>query len=178
VILLPWLAMGLLMLHFALVRKHGIAPTHADRPAHGGEAFFPRQFLRSFIVAALVLALVITGAALYPRDVGEPANPSQVPGTLATSWVVADVSRGLTYYLGAWGFVGFLLLGLALALLPLFDRDPERRLRRRPAVAALGAVFFLGFIAAWLVGRQLRSVPPHGPAAPGVFVQPPAGKAP
>ena len=178
VILLPWLAMGLLMLHFALVRKHGIAPTHADRPAHGGESFFPRQFLRSFIVAALVLALVITGAALYPRDVGEPANPSQVPGTLATSWVVADVSRGLTYYLGAWGFVGFLLLGLALALLPLFDRDPERRLRRRPAVAALGAVFFLGFIAAWLVGRQLRSVPPHGPAAPGVFVQPPAGKAP
>jgi len=173
VILLPWLAMGLLMLHFALVRKHGIAPGRGAVPEGPGVPFFPQQLLRSFVVGALVVALVITGAALYPRDVGDPANPSQVPGTLPSSWVVADVSRGLTYYLGAWGFGAFLVLGIALALLPLFDRDPERRLRRRPAVAALGAVFFLGFIAAWLVGRQLRSVPPRGPVAPGVFVQPP-----
>ncbi|HUL01829.1 MAG TPA: cytochrome b N-terminal domain-containing protein [Gemmatimonadales bacterium] len=173
VILLPWAVLGLLMLHFALVRKHGIAPARTPPPDGPGVPFFPQHFLRSFIAGVLVVALVITGAALYPRDVGEPPNPSQVPGTLATSWVVADVSRGLTYYLGAWGFGGFLLLGLAMALLPLFDRDPERRLRRRPAVAALGVVFFLGFIAAWLVGRQLRSVPPHAPAVPGVFVQPP-----
>ncbi len=163
VIILPWIAMGLLVLHFTLVRKHGIAPPATVRSEDEGRGegvpFFPHQFLRSMIVAVLVITLVITAAVLYPRDVGAPADPAQPPGMLRSTWIVADVSRALIYYLGGWGFAAFLLLGSALVLLPLFDRSPERRLRRRPVVAALGIVFFLGFGVAWVVGRRLRSVP-------------------
>jgi len=61
---------------------------------------------------------------------------------------------------GAWGFVGFTLVALGLAFVPLFDRGPERDLKRRPVVATLGLVFFVGFVAAWIAGRQLRSAPP------------------
>ncbi|MGE5760341.1 MAG: cytochrome b [Gemmatimonadota bacterium] len=162
VIVLPWIAFGLLVLHFALLRKHGIAPP--EQPVGGragGVRFFPDHLLRSFVVAVLVLSVTATLAILWPRVVADPANPAQPPGTLLTSWVVADVSRALTHYLGSWGLGLFMLLGLALALLPLFDRAPERRLRRRPVVAALGVVFYLGFTVAWLAGRQLRNMPPQ-----------------
>jgi quinol-cytochrome oxidoreductase complex cytochrome b subunit len=123
--------------------------------------FYPHHLLRSFVVAVLVLTITATAAILSPRALAEPANPSQPPGTLVTSWVVADVSRALTHYLGAWGLGLFLLVGLALALLPLFDRAPERRLRRRPVVATLALLFYLGFLVAWLAGRQLRNMPPQ-----------------
>ena len=164
VILLPWITMALLMLHFAMVRKHGIAPPEGHAPGGPpGEPFYPNQLLRSLAVAVLVVAVTVTAAALYPRPVAEVANPAQPPGTLVSSWVVADVSRGLTYYLGAWGLSLFILLGIALALLPLFHRHPGRRLRERPVVATLGMVFFLGFAVAWVAGRQLRSMPPELP---------------
>jgi quinol-cytochrome oxidoreductase complex cytochrome b subunit len=164
VIVLPWLALALLVLHFTLVRKHGIAPPRgapadADSRDETGVPFFPHHFLRSLIVGVLVLTLVITAAALYPREVSAPANPAQPPESLRSTWIVADVSRALFYYLGAWGFIGFLLLGMVLVFLPLFDRSPERRIRKRPVMAALGVVFFLGFAVAWAAGWQLRSVP-------------------
>ena len=122
-----------------MVRRHGIAPP-AHPPAKSAEAsgrpFFPNHLLRSFSVAAVVCALMVTLAAFWPRPIGDPANPSVLPDSLIATWIVVDVSRALTHYLGAWGFVAFTLLGLSLALVPLFDRGPERDLRRRPAVAA------------------------------------------
>lgn len=163
VIILPWVAVSLLMLHFALVRKHGIAPpvAHRNGGAGVGTPFFPHHVVRSFMVAVGALTVTITAAILFPRPVGDPATPAQVPGMLVSTWIVADVARALTYYLGSLGLTVFVLVGFALALLPLFDRDPERQLRRRPIVATLGAVFFMGFLLAWLAGRQLRSMPPQ-----------------
>jgi quinol-cytochrome oxidoreductase complex cytochrome b subunit len=168
VIVLPWIAFGLLMLHFALLRKHGLASPETPRSGPvQGMPFFPHHLLRSFVVAVLVVSVTATAAILWPRVISDPANPSQPPGTLLTSWVVADVSRALTHYLGAWGLSLFLLVGLALALLPLFDRAPERRLRRRPVVATLGAAFYVIFVVAWLAGRQLRNMPPQATPAAG-----------
>jgi ubiquinol-cytochrome c reductase cytochrome b subunit len=159
-ILLPWLAFALLSLHFVVVRKHGIAPPSGEQAGGRGVPFFPNHLLRSFIVATLVLAVLLSLAALYPRPVGEPANPFELPGELVSTWVVVDVSLALIRYLGVWGFAGFTLLGVVLILLPVFDRRPEVRLRRRPIILALGLLFFLGYLVAWGVGRQIRSLPP------------------
>jgi len=186
VIVLPWVALVLLGYHFALVRKHGVAPPkNADEAARPAVPFFPHHLLRSFRVAVLALGLAISVAALFPRPVGHTANPYQPPSELVSTWAPVDVSLALIRYLGAWGFALFTLLGLSLAFLPLFDRSPERRLRRRPVVAALGLTFFVGFVAAWLVGHQVRSVAPSarpeveqsGPTEPGVTL-PPAGTTP
>ncbi len=170
VVVLPWIALGLLVLHFTMIRKHGVAPPRDPQASsETGIAFFPNQLLRSFIVSVFVLAVVVTLAVLYPRPVGEPANPYSVPQELVSTWVPVDVSIALIRYLGSWGFTFFTLLGLSLALLPLFDRRPERRLRHRPVVVALGLTFLLGFATAWLAGRQLRSMPPTARPGPEVL---------
>ncbi len=178
VIVLPWVALALLVLHFTLVRKHGIAPP--PRPDvedvgpddESGIRFFPDHFLRSLIVGVLVVSVLVTAAVLYPRDTAAQANPAQPPASMLSTWVVADVSRALIYYLGGWGFGGFLLLGASMALVPLFDRSPERRLRKRPIVAILGVVFFLGFGVAWVAGRQLRAAPVAGSRESAPTAQP------
>jgi quinol-cytochrome oxidoreductase complex cytochrome b subunit len=111
-------------------------------------------------VTVLVLALVVTLAVLFPRPFGNPADPLVVPDQLVSTWVPVDVSLSLLRYLGIWGFSAFTLLGFSLFLLPLFDRRPERRIRKRPVVAALGLVFFGGFIVLWALGRGIGSLPP------------------
>lgn len=159
VIVLPWAALALLMMHFLLVRRHGVA-TATGRTDDGGTPFFPDHLLRSFLVVVLALAVSVSLAALFPRPIGAPANPFEVPEQMVSTWVPVDVSMALFRHLGSWGFALFTLLGVALAVLPIFDRGPERRLRRRPVVAVLGAFFFATFVALWFVGHRERTLPP------------------
>lgn len=170
VIILPWFAFGLLGIHFVLVRKHGIAPPKRPEPVREGAPFFPDHVLRMLIVSVLVLAGVLTLATLFPRPMAGPADPATAPSEVVSTWVVVDVSLALLRAGGMWGFALFTALGIWLAVLPLFDRGPERAVRRRPLVATVGAVFFLGFAAAWLAGRVIHaghlSVRPPAAAAP------------
>lgn len=168
VIVLPWAAFALIVFHFMLVRRQGIAPP-PQAPTDGAEGipFWPNHLLRSFIVGVLVLAVAISAAALFPRQMGDPANPFELPTEIVSSWIVVDVSLALMRYLGVWGFILFTLLGMTMAFLPLFDRKPETRLRKRPLVAAIGLLFFGGFLVFWLAGRQLTSVEPRTSLRPG-----------
>ena len=112
------------------------------------------------IVSTLVLAIAISLAALFPRPVGDPATPFELPGELVSTWIVVDVSLGLIRHLGVWGFVGFSALGLLLVLLPLVDRGSAVRFRKRPVAAAIGLAFFLGFLVFWALGSRVDSVTP------------------
>jgi quinol-cytochrome oxidoreductase complex cytochrome b subunit len=91
---------------------------------------------------------------------GDPANPYVIPEDLVSSWVVVDVTLAVIRYAGAVGLVIFTLLGIGIAFLPLFDRKPERQLRKRPVALAFGIIYFVGFAVALIVGRQLHTVPP------------------
>ena len=166
VIVLPWAILGLLILHFALVRKQGIAPPIEPSPAGEGVRFWPNHLARSFSLSVLLLALVISLAALFPRPIGDPANPYVVPEGLVSTWVVVDVSLALVRYLGAWGLALFFVLAVVLFLLPLFDRKPERRWRKRPVATALATIYIVGFLLAWAAGRSLESEMPSGLLAP------------
>ena len=176
-IVLPWVAFALLAFHFAVVRRHGPAPPlEATKPRResrldailggtpGGAPFLPNHLLRSFMVSVLVLGVALTLAILFPRPVGSQATPFETPDGLHSTWVVVDVTRALLGFLGPWGLALFTIVGLSLALVPFFDRQPGRSLRHRPATAVLGLLFFIGFVAAWLAGRQLEGPAPSPPA--------------
>jgi ubiquinol-cytochrome c reductase cytochrome b subunit len=176
VIVLPWLALALLGFHFALVRRHGIAPppgaaVDPERARAEGVPFYPHHLLRSFMVSVLVLALVVTAALLFPRPIAEPADPAAPPAELVSTWVVVDAVRGLLLHVGVWGFAAFLLFGIGLALLPLLDRRPERRISRRPVATVLGVIVFGSCLLAWLAGQRVRSVPPSPGLRPAGVVE-------
>ncbi|MDH3297207.1 MAG: cytochrome b N-terminal domain-containing protein [Gemmatimonadota bacterium] len=179
VVLLPWVAAALLVYHFTLVRRRGIAPpmgVPGDAPKDvvgSGIPFFPDHLLRSLIVSALVIAVVITLAAFFPRPVGDPADISTVPDSLVTTWLLADVARALIRYVGPWLFIALVALLGGLVVLPLFDRRPARQLRDRRIALLLGAGFVLIFAAAWYAGRQMRDTPPSIAVEPrAVAVEP------
>ncbi len=175
VIVLPWLAFGLLALHFSITRRHGPAPPLGGAPADDpGVPFFPNHFLRSLLATVLTLAVLISLAALYPRPVGDPAAPFELPGELVSTWVVVDVTRALLHYVGPLGLTFVWLLGLSLALIPLLDRRPDRPLRQRPLALGLASAFFVTFLVAWLAGRQLQAPPAPELLMPGPEVVEPA----
>jgi ubiquinol-cytochrome c reductase cytochrome b subunit len=176
VIVLPWVAFVLLGYHFTLVRRRGIAPPMTqpeERPrwrksglsspeeeANDGIPFFPNHLLRSFIVGTLTVAVTVTLAMLWPRTVAPPADPYALPDRLVSTWVPVDVSLALIRLVGPWGLGAFFLLGVSLILIPLVDRGPERQLRKRPVVAAVGLSFFVGYVVLFAAGRIIGSVPP------------------
>lgn len=159
VILLPWLLLGLVTLHFGLVRKHGVAPLAYGTGAGRAVRFYPHQLMRSLVAVTFTMALLISLAVLFPRDFGPPADPGVPPEALPATWVAVLPWRGLAVYLGALGPVLLLALGMALLVLPLFDRSGERDLRRRPVALALAAVAVGGLLLATGAGYVVRNRP-------------------
>lgn len=157
VIVLPWLLFALVGLHFALTRRHGVAPPVGGAVTGPGVPFYPWHAMRVLTTAVLVVAVVVTVAVLFPRPVGPPADPGQMPESLDATWVAVGVWRSLVYYGGVVAVLGFGLLGVVLAALPLVDRDPERQWRQRPVATGLGVLFAVAVLALWLAGRGLET---------------------
>ena len=154
VIVLPWLAFGLLSLHFVIVRGHGIAGSERA-PQGEGTPFYPNHLMRLIVVAVFLIAVVGSLAALFPRPVGDPATPFSAPDELISTWILVDVTIALLRFVGPIGVLVALFVVAALALVPLLDRKPETDLRKRPVVAILGIILFGGFILAWAIGHQV-----------------------
>ncbi len=161
VILLPWLLLGLVVLHFALVRKHGQAPVvYRARYPERRMRFYPDQLMRILATAAVTLAVVITLAVLFPRNFGPHADPSAPPDLLPSTWVVVPFWRALLHLLG-WGApVVMVGLGVLLLLLPLLDRTAEVHLRHRRVAMVIGALCVGTFVVALVTSPRLRT---HGP---------------
>ena len=161
VIVLPWLAFGLLSLHFVIVRGHGVAGSeHAD-PALG-TPFYPNHLMRILVVSVVLLAIVGTLAVFFPRPIAAPADPFLVPEELVSTWVIVDVAAAVLVVLGRFGALAILVLLVALALVPLFDRTPTKEIRRRPIIAVLGVLLFGGFLVAWAIGHRVQLTPSEG----------------
>jgi hypothetical protein len=98
----------------------------------------------------MLLALIVLFgmAALLPAPLGSPADPSDNSIIPRPEWYFLFLFQLLHYFEGKWETIGtFFLPNLAILLLllvPFIDRNPDRRLNRRPfAVIAVGACIFV-----------------------------------
>lgn len=142
VILLPWVLLLLLSLHFQLVRKHGVAPV-SDPADRAGEPFFPNHMLRQLIVLFLTLVVVITLAAFWPRPFGTPADPFTVPEQIPALGLPAAILVGAERLPAGLGLVGLPLLLVALAVLPLVEGSGKGSIFKRPMAAVVLVLFLL-----------------------------------
>jgi cytochrome b6 len=178
VIVLPWVAFALLAFHFGLLRRHGIAPAvRAASTDPVGRRFYPDHLLRSLITAVLVVGFVMTAAILFPRRHAEVANPYVVPPDLEVIWAPARIGLAVVRHLGHWGVIAFLVVGLGFAMLPLFDRGPERRLTRKPVALFLGLAVLTALVWAWIAGNRIDTVAPDAEPALEASAVPAVGDA-
>ena len=140
VAIIPGLILGLLAIHFLLVKRHGISPHPAipDEPGERREPF--THHLRRLGAFALALVGVLgVLAVLFPPGVGPtPVEGIEVTRPLWMFWWLFTLENWVGLDGILWGTVALFAL---LTVVPFVDRRAERRWRRRPvAMALLGAV--------------------------------------
>ncbi len=151
VILLPWVALLLISLHFQLMRKHGVAPIE-DGPVEPGEPFFPNHVLRMFVVFVVTLGVVMSLAMFLPRPFGPVADPFSSPESVPVLGFPATILVGASRILGGFGLHALLFLFLLLTVLPLVHRSNEGRLWRRPVASSVTLLLLLLLAASWVAG--------------------------
>ena len=161
VILLPWVLLLLLSLHFQLVRKHGVSPVEGADD-EGGEPFFPNHMLRQLVVAFITLAVVVTLACFFPRPFGPPADPFTLPHELPALGLPAAILVGAGRLPGGLGLFVLPLLLAALAVLPLVVRTKEQAFSRRPVAMGLFILFLLLLLASLAAGLGPGAGPSMG----------------
>jgi ubiquinol-cytochrome c reductase cytochrome b subunit len=160
VILLPWVLLLFLSLHFQLIRKHGVAPvgSEGEIPGEGkneGEPFFPNHMLRQLVVVFLTIMIVVTLALFLPRPFGDPADPFSVPGEIPAVGFPAAILVGASRLPAGLGLVGLPLLILMLAILPLVERSRDDGFTRRPFAMGLFGLFLLFLLVSLFMGMNM-----------------------
>jgi len=135
---LPAVVFLLLLLHFALVRRHGVSskPTVAVGEVDGDETVPFTDHARHLIGWSLILSAILVGlAALTATSVGAaPVAGIEVTKPL---WIFYWMYQ-LENWIGIEGLIWApVVLLLLLAALPFLDRSPQRRPSRRKWVMGL-----------------------------------------
>lgn len=162
--ILPGIGVLLLIVHFLLVKRHGISslPAQADVavdggpvPRQGGSAF-TAHLVRMAGFGLIMLAVATLLSLVWPAALG----PRPVPGIEETKppWMFLPFYPFEDWFgLGALLWVPAVLFG-ALALLPFVDRSPHRSPARRRLVVAVGLIVAVSLVAlvayAWVTVPQ------------------------
>ncbi len=171
-LLLPAMMGVFVVVHIYLVRIHGLNEQPGTDPANEcaqhSYRFFPEHLLRSSIVFAVVL-LVLIGLSIFgsvPRE--------QIAGTLVDSylprpeWYYMWLFQLLTYFSGRWETVGSLaipVLGCVfLFALPFLGRHKALGVANRPIPVAVGTTAVIGVLYLSLMG--FSGAKPYGQIVP------------
>ncbi len=145
VAIIPGLILGLLALHFLLVKRHGVSshPALADAPAEPREPF--THHLRRLGTFGLVLVgALLVMAALFPPGVGPtPVEGIEVTRPLWMFWWLFTIENWWGVEAILWGALALFAL---LVAVPFVDRRGERRWRKRPVALGMAAAVLLAMI--------------------------------
>ena len=156
VFLLPAALIGFVVAHIYLMRRHGISGPVEEAPGEP-QPFYPYHALKDTIAMAAVFALLLTFALSFRVPLDAVADPSDATYVPRPEWYFLSLFQLLKYFPGPLEPVATIVIpGVVvggLLLLPFLDRRGERRLVKRPLVAAafvvLGAAVisltYLGF---------------------------------
>ena len=164
--LLPLSLGAMLAVHLVLIHQQGLANRRkaGPRPAATSAApaqpeaeeetlpFFPHYVLGEMIAWYFVLALLIVLASIFPAGLEEKADPLQTPAHIKPEWYFLFLYQMLKVVPRTVGVLAPILGLPILILLPLIDRNPEVRPRKRLFAILLGLVVLAGIVGLTLWG--------------------------
>jgi ubiquinol-cytochrome c reductase cytochrome b subunit len=181
--LTPAILVALVAAHLAIFRWNGPAgPPIDEAPKLKPGRFWPDQLFMDTVVSFAMFAVIFLLAVISPATVDAKADPNNTAFVPYPAWyfmalfallniVGAVQNPALLEILDLFATVvvpGGLVL--VLILLPFIDRNPSRRLSRRPWVLGLTAATMFGALALSVIGQvnvQVQQVA-HGVAGPSV----------
>ena len=155
VILLPLVVSGLIALHVALFRRHGVTPhpNKTDAQLRVVDRFFPKQVAMEAVVGVLLVAFLLFVAVYVGAPLEAPADPAS-NFIARPEWYFLFLFQLLKYFEGPLQVVGTVILpGLVsvfMVALPFLDRGRDRRIGRR--------ALWLSLVGAGLAGVVVLTV--------------------
>jgi len=168
VIVLPLFLVIFVGLHLYYLRTFGPTPPglRNDESITYTHRFYPLQLFRDSVVTAMVIGCVLILAIKFGAPLGPKADPNNTTYAPRPDWYFYGMFQMLKLFPGQLEIVGALVIpGLfvtSLLLLPFLDKNPERRLSRRPLALAAGssAALVILLLTAWGAydGRRVNAV--------------------
>ncbi|PWT87727.1 MAG: hypothetical protein C5B54_11835 [Acidobacteria bacterium] len=175
-VILPLTIAGLILAHLFFVRRYGItAPWSnvAEEPVRN-IPFAPYQMAKDSTAMLLILALLLVLSHVLPTPLGNPADPTDSTFVPRPDWYFLFLFQLLHYFEGKYAVIGTFiipaLLTTVLFLLPYFDKNPSRRLRKRPIAILALFLSYAGFGFLTYIAVNETPKPPSWLPASGITV--------
>jgi ubiquinol-cytochrome c reductase cytochrome b subunit len=145
--------------HIFCMRQTGIAPLPWEKTPTQKIPFYPHFVLEDLSVIYFFLGLVMLLVFVFPQwsfppDIWEPANPLVTPAHIKPEWYFLPSYQFLKLVPSeVIGVLAQLFFGLALFLLPFWDRGMERDPRKRPVFLLILSTAVLGLIVLGVWGK-------------------------
>lgn len=121
---------------------------------HGGEPFFPHELLRFGVAVFVFLAVFLSLVIFLSPEVHEPADPMNTPTHIKPEW----------YFLASYQMLKLIpneraglavqtVAGLAVLLLPFWEKSRRRHPSKRPIFTPVSIVVIGIFIALTIWGK-------------------------
>ena len=136
-----------------------------------GKPFFPYAVAKDSIMAVIVMIVIMLLALLFGAELGPKVNPTSTTYVPRPDWYFFFLFEVLRVMKNVPKFTPMATIGvptlcmIALFLLPLYDRSPERLITRRPIALAAGlatiaCIAFLTYSGASTGSPNQVSLPP------------------
>ena len=131
--------------------------TNANELEHSDEIFYPSFLFKEIVVMMLIFILVaIILALVFPVGLGDPADPTDNLFVPKPEWYFMSLYQLLKFFPGNFEFIATAVIPsggiVILFLIPLLDKNPEKRPRKRPLAMILMSLAIAAIIALTIMG--------------------------
>ena len=131
--------------------------TNANELEHSDEIFYPSFLFKEIVVMMLIFILVaIILALVFPVGLGDPADPTDNLFVPKPEWYFMSLYELLKFFPGKLEVIATAIIPsggiVILFLIPLLDKNPEKRPRKRPLAMILMSLAIAAIIALTIMG--------------------------
>jgi ubiquinol-cytochrome c reductase cytochrome b subunit len=164
--LVPALLIGLVGMHLAIFRWNGPAgPPIDEAPKLKPGRFWPEQLFMDTVLSFAMFALIVALSWISPAPLDDKADPNNESFVPYPAWyflalyalldIVGTFPPQIVQLATLFAtIIGPTLLVVLLLVLPFVDRNPSRRLSRRPWVLGGTALVMIGAVALSFIGQS------------------------